>query len=66
MEFLKKKFYRIALDAMGGDFAPLNEVQGAILAYQNREPFSDFEIVLVGDEEKIKDAIKNYNPKDFK
>lgn len=65
MEFLKKKFLRIAVDAMGGDFAPLNEVQGSILAYQNREPFTDFEIVLVGDENKIKNAIKNYNPKEF-
>lgn len=65
MEFLKKKFIRIAVDAMGGDFAPLNEVQGAIFAFQNKEPFTDFEIVLVGDEEKIKDAIKNYKPKKF-
>ncbi|MCX7909149.1 MAG: phosphate acyltransferase PlsX [Ignavibacteria bacterium] len=65
MEFLKKKFLRIAVDAMGGDFAPLNEVQGSILAYQNKEPFTDFEIVFVGDENKIKDAINNYNPKNF-
>ncbi|MGB9771282.1 MAG: phosphate acyltransferase PlsX [Candidatus Kapaibacteriota bacterium] len=65
MEFLKKKFLRIAVDTMGGDFAPLNEVQGAILAYRNREPFTNFEIVLVGDESKIREAIKNYNPKEF-
>jgi glycerol-3-phosphate acyltransferase PlsX len=65
MEFLKKKFLRIAVDAMGGDFAPLNEVQGSILAYQNKDPFTNFEIVFVGDEKKINDAIKNYNPKNF-
>ncbi len=65
MEFLRKKFYRIAIDAMGGDFAPLNEVYGAILAAKNKDPFHDFEIVFVGDEKKITEAIKNYNPRDF-
>ena len=29
----EKRKIRIALDAMGGDFAPLNEIQGALLAY---------------------------------
>ncbi len=40
----------IALDAMGGDFAPLETVKGAIRAA------SDFgiEVVLVGEEQKIK------------
>lgn len=65
MEFLRKKFYRVAIDAMGGDFAPLNEVYGAILAANKKDRFLDFEIVFVGDEKKITEAIKNYNPKDF-
>ncbi|MCX7879422.1 MAG: phosphate acyltransferase PlsX [Ignavibacteria bacterium] len=65
MELLKKKFYRICIDAMGGDFAPLNEVQGAILAYEKKERFLDFEIVFVGDEKRIQEAIKNYMRKDF-
>ena len=43
---------RIALDAMGGDFAPAAVVEGAILAQKGYN--GDFEIVLVGEEEKIK------------
>ncbi|MFN3305932.1 MAG: phosphate acyltransferase, partial [Candidatus Kapaibacteriota bacterium] len=65
MDLLRKKQVKIAVDAMGGDFAPLNEVNGSILAYQNKERFTDFEIVLIGDEHKIKEAIENYNPKNF-
>lgn len=37
---------RIALDAMGGDFAPGPNIEGAIAALQE---FSDLELVLVGD-----------------
>jgi len=65
MEFLRKKFYRIAVDTMGGDFAPLNEVYGSILAANDKNRLVDFEIVFVGDEKKITEAIKNYNPKDL-
>lgn len=65
MDLLRRKHTKIAVDAMGGDFAPLNEVNGSILAYQNKERFTDLEIVLIGDENKIKEAIKNYNPKNF-
>lgn len=63
MEFLRKKYYRIAIDAMGGDFAPLNEVHGAILSFANKERLLDYEIVFVGDEKKIQEAIKLYKPK---
>lgn len=42
---------RIALDAMGGDFAPVNPVAGALLALRE---YSDFSVILVGDEEKIR------------
>jgi phosphate acyltransferase len=37
---------RIALDAMGGDYAPGPNIEGAIAALQK---FSDLEVVLVGD-----------------
>src|SRR5439155_26897133 len=41
---------RIALDAMGGDFAPGPIVQGAIQAVQKD---SDMHVVLVGDQAQI-------------
>ena len=40
---------RIALDAMGGDHAPAEVVNGALAFVQN----SDAEVVLVGDETQI-------------
>ncbi len=42
---------KIALDAMGGDFAPKNEVMGALAAVKND---SEVEVVLVGDEKVLK------------
>jgi len=42
---------RIALDAMGTDSHPAAEVQGAVQAL--RELTTDFELILVGDREKI-------------
>ncbi len=62
MDIIKKKFFRIALDAMGGDFAPLNEVQGAILASQAKSRFVDFEIIFIGDKAKIEEALEIYKP----
>ena len=48
---------RIIVDAMSGDFAPLEAIKGASLA---AEEYSDHKIVLVGDENVISDtAIKN-------
>ena len=48
---------RIALDAMGGDFAPRETVQGAVLAVKDAEVLQlanhDLEIVLVGRQEDI-------------
>lgn len=41
---------KIAIDAMGGDFAPQEIVKGAILAVKN---YKNIEVVLVGDEEAI-------------
>lgn len=52
MYFTRRKFtrdYRIAVDAMGGDHAPLNPVEGALLA--GREIGG--EIILVGKKKKI-------------
>lgn len=46
---------KIALDAMGGDFAPEEIVKGAIEATKEL----DVEIILVGDEASIKASINN-------
>lgn len=48
---------RIALDAMGGDFAPENEVKGAIFAYNELKSSAEIEIIFVGDENKIKSVL---------
>lgn len=45
---------KIAVDAMGSDFAPHNDVVGAIQAFQENR---NFELFLVGDSVKIKDII---------
>jgi len=50
MESPKK--LRIALDAMGGDFAPQREVAGALAAIQ--ESHGSFDIILIGDEKAIR------------
>ncbi len=51
---------RIALDAMGGDHAPREIVKGAIEAVQR----CDCEIVLVGDQEIIKQELKRAGASD--
>ncbi|HPP40288.1 MAG TPA: phosphate acyltransferase PlsX [Candidatus Kapabacteria bacterium] len=52
-----KNKIRIALDSMGGDFAPVNEIQGAFLAYKEVSNSIDLEIVFVGNEKKINEVI---------
>jgi fatty acid/phospholipid biosynthesis enzyme len=42
---------RIVVDAMGGDFAPLNEVVGAIQAYNQNK---DFDLSLIGRDSVLK------------
>jgi len=42
---------KIAIDVMGGDNAPLNEIRGVALALKEND---DFELILVGDKDKIK------------
>ena len=39
---------KVAVDAMGGDFAPLNDVSGAIIAAEEKK--DSLEIILVGKE----------------
>lgn len=50
---------RIALDAMGGDYAPGSVVEGAFLAYQKKT--DDFKITLVGEKEKIEKELLRLN-----
>ncbi|MGB2867220.1 MAG: phosphate acyltransferase PlsX [Bacteroidota bacterium] len=49
------RILRIALDAMGGDYAPSREVEGSIQAM--REKQNAFELVLVGDEGRIRQEL---------
>ena len=49
---------KIVLDAMGGDFAPANEVAGALLAL--KEHPGAFEIILVGDESRIREELGSH------
>jgi glycerol-3-phosphate acyltransferase PlsX len=49
----------IALDAMGGDFAPQAAVEGAVLA--QRELKDNCEILLVGDREAIESELRRLN-----
>lgn len=51
---------RIAIDAMGGDHAPENVVEGAIAA-ANRSP-DDIRVILVGREEAIRDCLPESEP----
>jgi glycerol-3-phosphate acyltransferase PlsX len=49
---------KIGLDMMGGDFAPLEAVKGvAAFIESNKE---NIHLVLIGDEEKINEALKDY------
>ena len=51
---------RIALDAMGGDRAPRVIVEGAIQALRE---YKDLEIILVGDEKRVKKELSKYRTK---
>jgi phosphate acyltransferase len=50
---MKKK---LAIDAMGGDFAPKSVVEGCLLA---RAEFPDTEFILFGDETKIRPLLRD-------
>ncbi|SEM66708.1 phosphate:acyl-[acyl carrier protein] acyltransferase [Ligilactobacillus sp. WC1T17] len=47
---------KIAVDAMGGDYAPKTVVEGVELA---RDEFKDVEFLLFGDEQKVNALLKN-------
>jgi glycerol-3-phosphate acyltransferase PlsX len=49
---------RIALDAMGGDFAPVNPVAGVVQALRE---YGDFSVILVGDEEKVRAELAKHD-----
>jgi len=49
---------RIALDAMGGDYAPATTVEGAIEAVSD---YKDISVILVGDEKQIKTELDKRN-----
>jgi glycerol-3-phosphate acyltransferase PlsX len=49
---LQQNHIRIVVDAMGGDFAPVNTVAGSVEAI--RESAGRFSVILVGQEEKIR------------
>jgi len=49
---------RIVVDAMGGDFAPLNTILGSIKAYQES---GEFDLFLVGRTDDIKKIISSQN-----
>jgi glycerol-3-phosphate acyltransferase PlsX len=48
---------KIAIDAMGGDYAPKEQVEGAMLAIKN---IDDIEITLYGDESEIKKYLTDH------
>ncbi len=50
---------KIALDMMGGDFAPLEAVKGIEDYIQNKNPNSS--LILIGDEIAIKELLKKHN-----
>ncbi len=52
--------YRIAIDAMGGDFAPTNEILGAIRAYDYLQKNINIEIIFVGDEKLINEELSKH------
>ena len=49
---------RVAVDAMGGDYAPHETVKGAVAALDNH----NIELLLVGDEDAVERELANYNP----
>lgn len=49
---------KIALDAMGGDFAPANPIEGAVAALRD---YPDVSIVFVGDEEIVRAELARHN-----
>ena len=59
MHTQENRRYKIAIDIMGGDFAPVNEIQGIIEAAG--ESSGSIKFFLVGDEIKISEELKKYD-----
>ena len=59
MRNINKKTYRIALDAMGGDFAPNNEILGAIEAFKSKSYDLNLHIIFIGNEPKIRNILSH-------
>ncbi len=53
-----KKICRIAIDVMGGDNAPFNEIAGAVSAFRE---VGGFQLILVGREDEIKEVAGHKN-----
>lgn len=56
-----QKHFKIAIDVMGGDFAPVNEIEGVLAAFNLLGQEARFEVVLVGKQEIITSHLKNYD-----
>ena len=52
---------RIAIDAMGGDYAPVEMVKGAVEAAHSQ----NIEIILVGDGQEVADELSKYDIRDL-
>ena len=57
---------RVAVDAMGGDFAPGNEIDGAIMALDKKK--DELEVILVGKKDIIETELakRNYSGKSIR
>ena len=53
-----QELVRVAVDAMGGDNAPLEIVMGAVEALELRK---DLKVILVGPEETVRAELKKYS-----
>jgi phosphate acyltransferase len=58
MEEIMQNTITVAVDAMGGDNAPVEVIKGAVLAVQEKK---DIKVVLTGDETVILKELKEYN-----
>ncbi len=54
--------YRIAIDAMGSDYAPVSEIMGAIRAFDHLPDNTSIEIIFVGDEKRIGLELDKHKP----
>lgn len=57
----ENKIYRIAIDAMGGDFAPNNEIVGAISLFDKKVLGSNVEVIFVGNERQIRSTLEQFD-----